>query len=354
MGVLERSGAEEMVKVDAGGGESLMSPRLIGRPSSRERAAFGVARGVARLSRTWGQVGLGTIFKALRYIPSLSQARGRVQFMPGGVLDIEFFEPYWAPSIVGGRPYEPDVMAAMKRFARLSSAFIDCGANYGFWSIVATSQELSYSRAIAVEASPSTFARLRANAGLNDERFVCVNRAISDAVGQTVLLDEQPDAHARAHVIESGVGTPVLTTTIDALIEEYGWQDVDRIVLKLDVEGQENAAIRGASKLASARDHVWIVEDFASRNLGTVGLLAELGYATFYLRPDGRCVSVPSVDSAMAALRDDLRPGYARNFAAAKPTSIFHETLKNWSLDKGTPHGLSHGSSAPTFARPGG
>jgi FkbM family methyltransferase len=306
-----------------------MKPHLVGHVSPSSRAAFRLARGVAGVSRSWGQLGLGTIFKALKTVPSLNQARGRVQFMPGGIFETEFFEPYWGPAIVGGRPYEPEVMAAMRRFAGLSRAFIDCGANYGFWSIVATSHELGYSNTIAIEASPATFDRLRANAALNGDRFICVNRAISDTVGQTVFFDER-DGHAQAHVSETGTGTAILTTTIDALIDQHGWGNMDGIVLKIDVEGQESAAIRGASRLASARDHVWVFEDFARGGLTTLKFFAELGYATFYLRGDARCVSVPTVADGIAALQDDHRPGNARNFAAARPGSVFHRALHAW------------------------
>ena len=306
-----------------------MKPRLIGGASLAGQAAFGLARGVSGISRMWGQVGLGTVFSVLKRLPSLSHARGHVQFMTGSVFETEIFEPCWGPTIVGGRPYEPEVMAAMRRFSQQSRAFIDCGANYGFWSIVATSQELGYSQAIAIEASPSTFEHLRANAALNGNRFVCVNKAIGDADGQTVFLDERP-GHVQAHVSPSGSGTPIVTTTIDRVIDDFGWQDVDSIVLKIDVEGQERAAIRGAARLASARDHVWIFEDFATTGLESLRFLVSLGYATFYLRPDGRSISVPSVDRGMAALKEDRRPGNARNFAAAKPGSGFHTTLVSW------------------------
>jgi FkbM family methyltransferase len=274
------------------------------------------------------------MFRLLKTVPSLKEARGHVQFIKGGLFEMEILEPYWGPAIVGGRDYEPEVMDAMRRFARLSKAFIDCGANYGFWSIVATSSELGFTRTIAVEASPSTFERLRANAALNGDRFVCVNRAISDTTGQPVFLDEQY-GHVQAYVSGNAAGTTVLTATIDALIDEHGWHDLDSIVLKIDVEGQEAAAIRGAAGLASTRDHVWVFEDFARGGLETLRLLAELGYATFYLRHDRRCFSVPSVSSAMRALEGDRRPGNARNFAAAKPGSAFYGPLKAWSLSAG-------------------
>ena len=296
------------------------------------RAAFAVARGVARVSELWGHRGLGTLYKHLGRLPLLGGASGRVESLPGAVFETSLFEPYWAPTIVGGRPYEPELMAVFRRFQAFAPTLVDCGANYGFWSIVATATELRFPRAVAIEANPSTFALLESNCQLNDWRFSRVHRAISDTVGETVALGHA-ESHANAHISVDGSGAKVLTTTIDTVIDELGWRKFDNFVLKVDVEGHEVPAIRGASRLTSNRDHVWVLEDFERTGLKTLEHVLNAGYAAYYVDRKQRCWSVRTARDAIACLQREKLPGRARNFVAAQPDGAFRKTLDDWAND---------------------
>jgi FkbM family methyltransferase len=300
-------------------------------PDARPAAklSFAVARAVARASRLWGQRGLGTLYQTLERLPLLGRSRGTVEFLPGARFETGLFEPYWAPTIVWGRAYEPELLALMKRFAPLEPTFVDGGANFGFWSIVATSPEVAFPRAVAIEANQSTYEHLRLNCDLNGGRFECTHRALSDQPGVEVALG-QTDSHAIAHVVQNGSGPRVMTTSIDALVDELDWRRFDRFVLKIDVEGHEIAAIRGAARLTRERDHVWVLEDFVNSGLTTLAYVIEQGYRAYYVDARDRCYEVRTIEDAASRERQDRRAGRARNFFAAREGSAFQRVLDRW------------------------
>ena len=71
------------------------------------------------------------------------------------------FDRYWMRVFFRGDSYEPELYHWFRRIARPGDfALIDGGANIGFWSALLTSAEFGVARAVAVEASPTTFTKL--------------------------------------------------------------------------------------------------------------------------------------------------------------------------------------------------
>lgn len=54
----------------------------------------------------------------------------------------------------------------MKSAARLNCMLVDCGANFGYWSVLASSQPFGRQAALAIETSPKNAERLEVNARL--------------------------------------------------------------------------------------------------------------------------------------------------------------------------------------------
>ncbi|HEX8030279.1 MAG TPA: FkbM family methyltransferase [Vicinamibacterales bacterium] len=131
-----------------------------------------------------------------------------------------------------------NLMAALRHVTNFDCA-IDGGAHIGAWSRVMSAH---FARVIAVEPSADTFEALT----WNIEQFGCANVecrnvALGDATGHvTMALD--PDQAARANTgarfVEAGGSIPV--ETIDS------WNLPSLGFLKLDVEGSEPHALRGA------------------------------------------------------------------------------------------------------------
>jgi FkbM family methyltransferase len=301
---------------------------------ARSRLALATARALSASSKLWRQRGLGTIFLTLNGLPLVRDLECTVEFEPGCWFRLPVFEPYWGPTVIGGRPYEPEVVHLLRGVRELAPAFVDCGANWGYYSVLTTSPGLGYRGGVAIEANPATFARLRLNARLNDERFRCLAYAIAARSGERVVL-ANVEHHAVAHVREGYPGdegsVEVETITIDDAVRRADLWDRDRLVIKIDVEGQELAALAGARELRARKDHVIVYEDWASTSFSTTAQLVAEGYPIYYVRMDGRCVAVPSVEAARGILASDGRLARPCNLVGPKVGGAFHERLESWS-----------------------
>lgn len=146
---------------------------------------------------------------------------------------------FMVAELKGDGTYQIDnLMAALRRVTNHDCA-IDGGAHIGAWTRVMSAH---FSRVIAAEPSADTFEALTRNM----EQFGCANvecrnLALGDAPGsvQMRLAPEQEQrANTGARFVEAGGSIPV--ETIDS------WNLPSLGFLKLDVEGSEPAALRGA------------------------------------------------------------------------------------------------------------
>lgn len=150
--------------------------------------------------------------------------------------------------------YKPDFRAVEKLLGPGDTA-VDVGANVGTHSIMMARRVAAAGRVIAFEPTPTTASLMRENLSLNGVRTVdLVEAAISDAPGsvQMNVFDQRYSAwNSRGAPIVDGIA-PVETIgvrseTLDAAMRACG---VERInFLKIDVEGFELEALRGATGL---------------------------------------------------------------------------------------------------------
>ena len=165
-------------------------------------------------------------------------------------------DPFWSGLLSETFCYEEELAIILARTKDLDFAFVDCGANFGYWSVLASGNEAGAHKVVAVEASPETFSDLTNNWDLNGRRFEIVWAGVSAETGTQVEVS-RGRGHAGAHIgaptqSERKIGT-VSTTTIDDLLLNAFSQIPQRILLKLDVEGAEIAALRGRECDVDAR-----------------------------------------------------------------------------------------------------
>lgn len=248
-------------------------------------------------------------------------------------------DPYWSRLISPFYRYEPDFLAVVRRLEKLDCAFIDCGANFGYWSILLSDPAGLNRPTTAIEASPRTFEILLKNSELNAHRFACLNNAIDGESGEWVRIVDRGD-HAAAKIGDesdpNAIARPVETLTIaDAArralsTDEHGraWNLPRKLVVKLDVEGREIPALQGsAAFLFQESDTLLYYEDQRKDRQSRVTdfVLNTLGLRVYFVRGGHECIPVEEV--GMANRLKERRQPYGYNFFACRQDSAFYPYL---------------------------
>jgi FkbM family methyltransferase len=167
---------------------------------------------------------------------------------------------YWSRMLNRRYIYEAELDQFLRVVAGVDYAFIDCGANFGLWSVLVSSREFGRHSALAIEASPDNTIKLRRNAELNGNRFEVLNRAIGGKTGGMARISGKK--HEALSIIPDGgpmSGAEVPIIALDSLLDD-GLIKPQRVVIKLDVEGVEIEAIKGGARLLQS-DSVILCEE---------------------------------------------------------------------------------------------
>ena len=214
----------------------------------------------AALTRSFEALGVRGAPTLLRYASrtALSRHVATVRLPAGQIISFPAYDPYWARYLYAHIPYEPDVEAIFRRFAK-GRVLIDCGANIGYWS--ARAKELGFLEAVAIEANAAWMPFLERNHGGRN-----MHAAVHSETGVTLHLggegaaaslgDEGQDVQSVA-LKDVGVSGPAL--------------------VKLDVEGAEIAAVEGASGM----DAIFVYEDWPRSGMPVTRHLIGEGFAIF-------------------------------------------------------------------------
>lgn len=160
--------------------------------------------------------------------------------------------------------YEPPVTRIVQRLVAPGATVVDVGANWGYFTLVASAAVAPAGRVIALEPDPRLFAMLRDNVRLNGFDHVTTADVAASSSDGTVTLAGYDDAGANRGVSRIIDGTSasgpifhVRATTIDALTAAYRRVDL----VKIDVEGAEDAVLAGMQEgLSSGRYRAIVLE----------------------------------------------------------------------------------------------
>ncbi|MEQ9144742.1 MAG: FkbM family methyltransferase [Parvibaculaceae bacterium] len=197
---------------------------------------------------------------------------------------------YWNRLLDASWSYEPEIDVILKRFARVPFVFVDLGANFGFWSTRVAAGVYGPHKVIAVEASSYCHDGLKENMKGKDASLH--HRAIDDTSGKTIPLFGE--RHAGFSIDETWLGSSgkqvdeVVSITIDDLLDEEKIDCAQQpVIVKLDVEGVELRALKGASRTI-AGNAIFIIED-ADRDAPSAAIryaLDELGMCIIHVDRD--------------------------------------------------------------------
>ena len=163
-----------------------------------------------------------------------------------------FGDGYWDLLLDRGFTYEGEIERFLRSVADVDYGFIDGGANFGFWSVLASSRPFGSHPVIAIEASSVQRRQApSATRELNGARFNILHRAIGSTTGNTVWLG---GAKHEAFRVEGGQWRRRAKACRDdsrsIACSIRGWcRRGQRLVIKLDVEGMEIEAAKGGKRL---------------------------------------------------------------------------------------------------------
>lgn len=233
---------------------------------ARERLVAFALKSGSMLSRPFGYRGYSLGCRALAGLAGQSEIV--VGLGEQALFSFPLADGYWSRLLDPGFRYEEELDIFFRRVKDVDYALLDCGANFGYWSVLASSPAYGAQKSIAIEASPDNAAWLARNATLNGRRFQTAQMAIGGSNG--MLGQVQGNKHEALTIVPLRPGGDAIRMiTIDRLAASYVSDTAQPLVVKLDVEGLEIESLNGAHAVL-ARDSIVLCEDHGSDTNHTV------------------------------------------------------------------------------------
>ena len=190
-----------------------------------------------------------------------------IKLNPDAVFEFPYGDGYWSKLLNRKFSYENELELLFQDSADIDYTLLDCGANYGYWSVLVSSKPFGSHKAIAIEPSAQNFAKLANNAAVNGNRFEAMKCAIGAARGTARLSGTKHEAFSIAGDQAGGEEVPVLA--LDNLLDDGKVAADGKFLIKLDVEGVEIEAIKGGARLLQG-DSVILCEEHGNDPAHTV------------------------------------------------------------------------------------
>jgi FkbM family methyltransferase len=174
---------------------------------------------------------------------------------------------YWSKLLNRDFAYEDELDLLFRTSADINYTLLDCGANYGYWSVLVSSKPYGSHRAVAIEPSAANFPKLANNARINGNRFEVMKCAIGAGRGTARLSGTKHEAFSIAGGQDGGEEVPVIA--LDNLLDDGKVSSGGKFLIKLDVEGVEIEAIKGGARLLK-EDSVILCEEHGNDPQHTV------------------------------------------------------------------------------------
>jgi FkbM family methyltransferase len=151
----------------------------------------------------------------------------------------------------------------IKKFSNKNKLlFLDCGCNYGFYSMYTASLS-TYNTVVSIEASKNTSKEFIKNLKLNNfKNIFFYNKGISDLDNVDISFNEsendwessQTHKNFKIKKIDN-----IKSITINSLTNSYRLEDY-KTIIKLDIEGNEMNAIQGGLEFIKKSSPIIIIE----------------------------------------------------------------------------------------------
>jgi len=218
--------------------------------------------------------------------------------------------------LTGGKSHDSEIKLARFLINHLkeSNTFIDVGAHYGYFSLLAAKLVTSSGKVYAFEAAPKTFYVLSKNAK-SISNLTAFNMAVSDTEEELKFF-EFPNLYAEYNTLDVTqfenekwfkTHQPTEVTVPSIILDDFlTTEKINFQYIKIDVEGAELKVINGLTKYLSSYSPTIIMEYLSERRGNAAHVQAEnklkkLGYHSHVINSEGFPEKVPSVNDYISS-----------------------------------------------------
>jgi FkbM family methyltransferase len=228
-------------------------------------AALALSSG-SKVASTFSHRGYNSCANLLR--KTLPQRDIAIRLNSDATFEFPYGDGYWSKLLNRSFSYEDELELLFRDSVGVDYTLIDCGANFGYWSVLISSIPYGSHKAIAIEPSSQNFVKLANNSEINGNRFEVLKCAIGAARGTARLSGTKHEAFSIAGNT-SGGGEDVPVIALDNLLDDGKISPDGKYLIKLDVEGVEIEAIKGGKRLLQG-DSVLLCEEHGNDSNHTV------------------------------------------------------------------------------------
>ena len=219
-------------------------------------AALALSSG-SKVASTFSHRGYNSCANLLR--KTLPRRDIAIKLNADATFEFPYGDGYWSKLLNRSFSYENELELLFRDSIGVDYTLIDCGANFGYWSVLISSAPYGSHKAIAIEPSSQNFAKLANNAEINGSRFDVMKCAIGSSRGTARLSGTKHEAFSIAGNAAGG-GEDVPVIALDNLLDDGKISANGKYLIKLDVEGVEIEAIKGGARLLQG-DSVLLCEE---------------------------------------------------------------------------------------------
>lgn len=214
--------------------------------------------------------------------------------------------------LTGGKSHDSEIRLARFMILQLAAGdhFLDIGAHYGYFSLLAAELVGRNGRVQSYEPSSATYEILSINTDSRPE-IAAFHKAVSDT-GEPVTFFEFSNLYSEYNSIDVAQfsdeewfrrhqprKTTVETTTIDNMVQDASFRPS---FIKVDVEGAELKVLRGGLAYLQAQSPVLVMEYLEPRrgneaHRQALALLVQLGYVPCVIDAAGGTTPVQDVEA---------------------------------------------------------
>lgn len=208
------------------------------------------------------------------------------------------------------KTYEKFELEYVRDHLQTGQCFIDIGANFGLYSVLAANIVGPSGKVVAFEPVPKTFDFLRRNT-LSLSQVLPVPCAVGDKEGPVHFYFNQDKPGCSSALAQSNQSLTVSMVKLDDYLEHMKLPRPDFI--KIDVEGFEYEVLQGIDKCLSP--HTTIMCEFNPSFLSSVGrdpsdflnyLKSRFGKVTFIVEQTGELKEIHSVEDLSGQIVSNL------------------------------------------------